>query len=151
MKRTIGLVVALLATLVSAGCATYRPAQPVPAAAFPPAQVPHAEYGQVHSIELIRAESQTTGGGALLGGVVGAVVGRQIGQGSGRAAGTLVGAVGGALIGNQIEKNQRGAQDVYRVVIRTEQGQMRSFDYQQLADLRVGDRVRIEGNQVYRF
>ncbi|TXC65899.1 glycine zipper 2TM domain-containing protein [Piscinibacter aquaticus] len=77
----------------------------------------------VQSIDLVRAESQTTGGGALLGGLIGAVVGRQIGSGSGRDAGTAVGAVGGAIIGNQIEKNNRGARDFYRVSIVTQQGQ----------------------------
>jgi hypothetical protein len=37
------------------------------------------------------------------------------------------------------------------VAILTQNGQVRSFDYQQLAELRVGDRVRIENNQVYRY
>ena len=41
--------------------------------------------------------------------------------------------------------------DFYRVAIVTQSGQVRTFDYQQLADLRVGDRVRIEQNQVYRY
>ena len=68
-----------------------------------------------------------------------------------RDAGTVVGAFGGAVIGNQIEKNNRGARDFYRVAIATQSGQVRTFDYQQLADLRVGDRVRIEQNQVYRY
>lgn len=116
-----------------------------------PVYGPQVEYGRVQSVDLVRAESQTTGGGALLGGLVGAVVGRQIGSGSGRTAGTIVGAAGGAIIGNQIEKQQRGAQDVWRVVIQTDQGALRSFDYAQPAELRVGDRVRIAGNQVMRY
>jgi outer membrane lipoprotein SlyB len=149
MKRVFALGPAVLALAVAAGCATHQPVQSVGNAPIYNQQ--QSEYGRVQSIDLVRAESQTTGGGALVGGLVGAVVGRQIGSGSGRTAGTMVGAVGGALIGNQIEKNQRGAQDFYRVVVRTEYGQVRSFDYQQLADLRVGDRVRIEGNQVYRY
>ncbi|MBX3605865.1 MAG: glycine zipper 2TM domain-containing protein [Piscinibacter sp.] len=153
MKQTFALGSAALALALLTGCATTQ--APVSSAGQAPGYGPgyqqRAEYGRVQSIDLVRAENQTSGGGALLGGLVGAVVGRQIGSGSGRTAGTLVGAFGGAVIGNQIEKNQRGAQDFYRVVIRTEQGQARSFDYQQLADLHVGDRVRIEGNQVYRY
>jgi outer membrane lipoprotein SlyB len=148
MNRVFALSTAALALAVTAGCATQQPVQSV---GNVPAYQQQAEFGHVQSIDLVRAENQTSGGGAVLGGLVGAVVGRQIGSGSGRSAGTLVGAVGGAIVGNQIEKNQRGAQDFYRVVIRTEYGQVRSFDYQQLADLRVGDRVRIEGNQVYRY
>lgn len=149
MQRTLTLSAALLATLVATGCAVHPATQPQPP--MPSAAAYGVEYGQVQSIDVVRAESQTSGGGALLGGLIGAVVGRQIGSGSGRDAGTAVGAVGGAIIGNQIEKNNRGARDFYRVAILTQGGQVRSFDYQQLADLRVGDRVRIEQNQVYRY
>lgn len=147
MQRTIRLTAVLLATFITAGCATRPGSQPV----APTPSAYSVEYGQVQSIDLVRAESQTTGGGALLGAAVGAVVGRQIGSGSGRTAGTMVGAMGGAIIGNQIEKNNRGAQDFYRVAIVTQHGQVRTFDYQQLSELRVGDRVRIENNQVYRY
>lgn len=147
MQRTIRLSAALLATLIAAGCATHPATQP----SAPTPSAYRVDYGQVQSIDLVRAESQTTGGGALLGAAVGAVVGRQIGSGSGRTAGTIVGAMGGAVVGNQIEKNNRGAQDFYRVAIVTQQGQVRTFDYQQLSELRVGDRVRIENNQVYRY
>jgi outer membrane lipoprotein SlyB len=150
MRRLIGLAAAAV-MLAASVCAVYRPTPAAPAPQAGGGAVPRVEYGQVQSIDVVRAENQTTGGGALLGGVLGAVVGRQVGSGFGRDAGTVVGAVGGAVIGNQIEKNNRGVQDIYRVTIQTSQGQVRRFDYQQLADLRVGDRVRIEGNQVYRY
>ena len=128
MQGSIRLTAALLATVIAAGCATHPATQP----SAPTPSAYRVEYGQVQSIDLVRAESQTTGGGALLGAAVGAVVGRQIGSGSGRTAGTIVGAMGGAVVGNQIEKNNRGAQDFYRVAIVTQQGQVRTFDYQQL-------------------
>jgi outer membrane lipoprotein SlyB len=150
MKRIAVLPVVALAVAVSAGCATYVPAQAPAAPPAYPAAAP-IEYGQIHSIDLLRAENQTSGGGALVGGVAGAVVGRQFGSGSGRTAGTLIGAVAGAVIGNEIEKQNRGARDVYRVVVRTDRGQLRAFDYAQLGEVRVGDRVRIENNQVYRY
>lgn len=153
MSRTTAVLAVTLAAALTAGCATqaYQPvATPAPTA--PAYGHPHrAEYGRVHSIDLIRAENQTTGAGGVIGGVTGAIVGRQIGSGSGRSAGTLIGAFAGAVIGNEIEKNQRGARDFYRVAIRTNRGEIRSFDYAQLAELHVGDRVRIEGNQVYRY
>ena len=149
MKRMFNLAVAAVAVSLTAACATAP--QPVQSVGNASVYAPQVEYGRVQSIDFVRAESQTSGGGAVLGCLVGAVVGRQIGSGSGRTAGTVVGAVGGALIGNQIEKNRRGAQDLYRVVIRTDSGETRSFDYAQLAELRAGDRVRIEGNQVYRY
>jgi outer membrane lipoprotein SlyB len=147
VRRFAGICALLCAALMATGCATRQPVQQAVGA---PSAYP-VEFGQVHSIDLVRAENQTSGGGAVLGGLIGAVIGRQIGSGSGRSAGTLVGAFGGAVIGNQVEKNNRGAKDFYRVAIRTEQGQIRSFDYQQLAELRVGDRVRIENQQVYRY
>ena len=146
MQRALTLTAAVMAAVLATGCAVHPSTRPAP----PTASAYRVEYGQVQSIDLVRAESQTSGGGALLGGVIGAVVGRQIGSGSGRDAGTAVGAVGGAIIGNQIEKNNRGARHFYRVSVVTQYGQVRSFDYPQLADLRVGDRVRIEGDQVYR-
>jgi outer membrane lipoprotein SlyB len=150
MKRIASLSAVVVAALLASGCAT-RSHQPVQVAA-PVYADQRVVYGQVHSIDLVRAENQTSGAGGLVGGVLGAVVGRQFGTSSGgRAVGTLVGATGGAIVGNQIEKNRRGARDFYRVAIRTERGEIRSFDYQQLAELHVGDRVRIEGNQVYRY
>lgn len=149
MQGPLTLGAALLATLIAAGCAVHPATQPAPPTQ--PSSSYRFEDGRVQSIDLVRAESQTSGGGALLGGVIGAVVGRQIGSGSGRDAGTAVGAVGGAIIGNQIEKNQRGPQSFYRIAILTQSGQMRTFDYAQPGDLRVGDRVRIENNQLYRY
>jgi outer membrane lipoprotein SlyB len=152
MKRISSWIVAALAAALATGCAVappYPPAPPSPQAAYYPGT--QTEYGQVQSIDLVRAENQTSGAGGVVGGLIGAVVGRQFGSGSGRTAGTLVGAVGGAVIGNEVEKRNQGARDFYRVTIRTQHGQVRAFDYQQLAELHVGDRVRIEGNQVYRY
>lgn len=145
--RSLGVTGVMVLALLAAGCAS-RPAQQV----YQPVPGSYAgtQYGVVHSIDTVRAQTQTSGGGALVGGVVGAVVGRQIGSGSGRDAGTAVGAVAGAIIGNEIEKNNRGHRDVYRVTVRVDYGGLRSFDYAQLNDLRVGDRVRIENNQLYR-
>jgi outer membrane lipoprotein SlyB len=109
------------------------------------------QYGSVQSIDTVRAQSQTTGGGALLGGAAGAVIGHQIDHGNTKAAATVVGIVAGALIGNEIEKNQRAARDFYRVAVRLDDGAVRAFDYQSLGDIRVGDRVRVENNQVFRY
>lgn len=146
MKRIAALTLASLAALT--GCAIHAPPPPAPVAAAPAARV---EYGRIHSIDVIRAENQTTGAGGVIGGVTGAVVGRQFGSGSGRTAGTLIGALAGAVIGNEIERQNRRAQDVYRVVVRTEAGQLRVFDYSQLGDVRIGDRVRIDNGLVYRY
>jgi len=148
MRSTMTWVAAAVFAVAAGGCAT-RPHAPPAAPAYGDAY--GVQHGVVHSIDLVRAQSQTTGAGAVVGGAVGGVVGRQIGSGSGRDVATVVGVLAGAVMGNEIEKNRRGAADIYRVTVRVDHGAMRSFDYASLNDLRVGDRVRIENNQLYRW
>jgi outer membrane lipoprotein SlyB len=110
------------------------------------------EFGRVHHIEALSGYRANSGGGALLGGIIGGLVGRQFGTTSnGRATGTFAGAVGGVLIGNEIERQNRGGRDGLLVVIALEQGGTREFAVPSVGDLRVGDRVRIEGNRLMRM
>ena len=112
----------------------------------------YAGYGVVRDIESIPMASRSPGAGALLGGVLGAVVGNQIGSGNGRAAATVIGGVGGAVVGNNIENRNRGGDDhIYRVNVRMDNGSLSTFDFRQVDDLRIGDRVRVENGQVYRL
>lgn len=111
----------------------------------------YAGYGVVRDIESIPMATRSPGAGALLGGVLGAVVGNQIGSGNGRAAATVIGGVGGAVVGNNIENRRRGDDHIYRVSVRMDNGTVGSFDFRQVDDLRIGDRVRIENGQVYRL
>lgn len=128
-------------------------------ATYPPGQVvaPAAvEYGQVAHIEWLqgRAAGQTSGAGAVIGAVVGGVLGNQIGGGTGRAAATAVGAIGGAVAGNAIESRQGGSASggMYRVIVRLDRGGQRAYDVPQVGDLRVGDRVQVQGNgQISRY
>ena len=118
------------------------------------------EFGRVSNIELVHTSTMgaapgNSTAGTLIGGAVGAVLGNQIGGGSGRAAATVLGAVGGAVVGNQIAKNRDGSYNsptgsVYRISVQTESGQWRSYEVATPGDLRVGDRVRIENNVLYR-
>ncbi len=118
---------------------------------------PRVEYGQVAGIETVQAERRggSTGAGGVIGAVAGAVIGRQFGNsGDGRATGTVLGALGGAVLGDTIERQQRGGgggSTVYRVSVQLERGGMRAFDFQSVGDLRVGDRVRVENGQMYRL
>lgn len=105
-------------------------------------------YGRVSSIEVVDGKSSGAGG-AVLGAVLGGVIGRQIGSGTGRDVATGVGIVGGALIGRNIQKRQ--ASDIYRVVVTLDNGGTRSFDYQRIDDLGVGDRIKVEGGQLVRL
>ena len=132
----------------------YAPPPPVPVYS-PPRGEPAAAvvYGVVRNIEHANTGAERTqGGGAVVGGIVGAVVGRQFADSQrGRNVGTVVGAVGGALIGNEIEKNARRDAQAVRVTVKIERGGMRTFDFASIGELRVGDRVRIEGNQFFRL
>jgi outer membrane lipoprotein SlyB len=110
------------------------------------------EYGRVHHIQALSGYQANTGGGALLGGLIGAVVGRQFGNSShGKATGTFAGAVGGVLIGNEIERQQRGGRDGLVIAVALDGGGLREFAVPSAGDLRVGDRVRIEGNRLMRM
>lgn len=148
MNQTVRAVVAasLLSALL-AGCATQQPRYQQPA----PVAGAYVQYGQVTSVESVRGEGASVGKGAILGGIAGAVLGHQVGSGSGKDAATVVGIVGGALIGNEIDKRQQSAPDFIRVAVRFDNGTQRSFDYAQAVDLRVGDRVRVEGDRVVRY
>jgi outer membrane lipoprotein SlyB len=168
---TLAASVALVAGLTA--CASppmssdrYPMGNPPPTSAYPSSGYPAAgapygannpnytEYGRVTGIEAVRTEEQgrSTGAGAVLGGVAGGVVGNQIGGGSGRDVARIAGIVGGALAGNAIERNRNsGVREVYRVSIRTDNGAQRYYDVPNPGDLRVGDRVRLENNQINRM
>lgn len=155
MQRLIRIAAGALALAVLSACAT-RPQNTSNAPVYSPSRAPSsaaAGYGVVRSIEAVGGTNdQARGGGAVVGGIVGAVIGRQFADSNhGKNVGTVAGAVGGALIGNEIEKNSRRDQQGVRVNVQLDQGGLRSFDFQSIGELRVGDRVRIEGNQLYRL
>ena len=126
---------------------------------YPAATSSFVEYGRVSNIELVQAPQAGNSGnstaGTLIGGAVGALLGNQVGRGGGRAAATVLGAVGGAVAGNQIAKNRDGSYAsatgaVYRISVQTDRGDWRSYEVAATGELRVGDRVRIENNVLYR-
>ena len=163
--RFVSVVSSVLVVAGLAACAGPM-GQSAPVSSYPtsypqatyPVQVPqgnYVEYGRVSNVEVLRSQGQTgsSGVGAVLGGVAGAVVGSQIGGGSGRTAATVIGAVGGAVAGNAIEKN-RNTQPVnesYRISVQLDNGVSRAFDVPAFGELRIGDRVKIENNQLYRI
>lgn len=110
-------------------------------------------YGQIAHIETVRVQDSSGigAGGAIVGGVVGGVLGRQVGKGTGRDLATIAGVVGGALAGNAVQNNMGGSvRDIYRVTVQLQDGSQRSFDYPNPPPFRIGDNVRVDGNQIYR-
>jgi len=116
----------------------------------------NATYGVIDAIEIASESSGGIGGsgigaGAVIGGVVGGVLGHQIGSGTGQDVATAAGVVGGAVVGHQIEKSNKQQQNVYRIRVRLDNGGYQSVTLQSIGDLRVGDRVRVENNNVSRY
>jgi outer membrane lipoprotein SlyB len=143
-SRRWPLAALVAAATVMGGCASTYPVADAPMGT---SSSYSSGYGRVQSIDVVGVEQRGPGAGAVLGAVIGGVLGNQIGSGSGRAAATGAGVVGGAIVGHQIQK--RNANDVYRVSVRMDNGERRTFDYERIDDLRVGDRVRVEGGQIY--
>jgi outer membrane lipoprotein SlyB len=111
-----------------------------------------AGYGTIESIQVTSGEGRTSGTGAIVGGLVGALAGNQVGSGGGRTAATVAGGVAGAAIGNSVEANRNaGAQQMYAVNVRLDNGEYRTIVQDNVYDLRVGNRVRIVDGRVYRY
>lgn len=172
LYRTLTLTAAAASVLALSACVAdpyYAQQRPVYTAAPAPVyrQAPvyqaqpayvqpavHTEYGRIANIEVMQGEvaRQPSGAGAIIGGVLGAVVGNQIGHGGGRALATGAGLLGGAVAGNALEGNQRGPiVQSYRVTVELERGNVRTFDVPSPGDLRIGDRVQIQNNQLQRM
>lgn len=115
----------------------------------------YVEYGRVNNIEVFQTQQQQAQGsglGAILGGVAGAVVGHQFGGGSGRDVATVAGALGGAVAGNSIEKNRHpSVGQAYRVTVQMDNGGARAYDMPSTGELRIGDRVRVQNGQLFRY
>ena len=145
MKIPATAAALIAAAAILGGCASPEPY----AMNDRPSDVQRVEYGVVQNIDLFRdGQSAPTGLGAILGGVAGGVIGHQIGGGLGNAAATIAGAVGGALVGNNIER--ANARDRYRVTVRRDSGARLEITEVGEGELRVGDRVRVVNNRVYR-
>lgn len=109
----------------------------------------YSDSGRVAAIDVMRAPGGTSGGGAVAGAIVGGVLGHQIGSGRGNDAATVAGAIGGAVAGNEIER-RRSSDEHYRVTVDLRDGRTAVFMQDSLNGLRVGDRVRIAENRLYR-
>ncbi len=110
-----------------------------------------ARRGTVRDIDVIAEKTRPSGAGAILGAVIGGVIGNQVGGGTGRAVATGAGVIGGAVVGNAIEERNRRDDEVFRVTVQLDNGNTRVFDYRQLAGLRVGDRVKVQDDQLHRI
>ncbi len=109
----------------------------------------YSDFGRVVAIDVVRGRGGSTGAGAVVGGIVGGVLGHQVGSGRGNDAATVAGAIGGAVVGNELEKRRDG-DEYYRVTVQLRDGREATFAQDSLNGIRVGDRVSIDGNRVFR-
>ena len=157
--KAIRTLVGLAAVAALGGCASdpyyynygdsrySEPPRYAPAPAYY-GNVAYTDYGRVVAIDVVRGSGGTSGAGAVVGGVVGGVLGHQIGSGRGNDAATVAGAIGGAIAGNEIEK--RRADEHFRVTVELRDGRTATFIQDSLNGLRVGDRVRVSDNRLFR-
>lgn len=98
--------------------------------------------GEVVAVRERKIQGEGSGAGAVAGGVAGAVLGKQIGNGNGQKAMAVLGAVGGAYAGNQIEKQVR-ATTVYDVEVSLNNGDTRTFTYNDPPSWQRGDQIKV--------
>ncbi len=99
--------------------------------------------GRVESIVAQREPvAQGSGLGVAAGAVLGGILGNQVGNGNGRTLATVAGAVAGGYGGNEVEKRTRTT-TTYRVRVRMEDGEIRTFPQSGQDGWQVGDRVRV--------
>lgn len=102
--------------------------------------------GRVQQIKTSESSDWKKYAAPVGGAVVGGVVGNQFGGGSGKTALTVVGALGGAFAGHKVEEKHRDK--VYEVVVKMDDGSIRTVNYQSQPPVREGDRVRLREGQL---
>ena len=86
------------------------------------------------------------GVGAIIGGLGGLGIGSLIGAGTGRDVAMVAGALGGALIGNNVQKKYDQPQAGQQIIVRVKSGVLVQVTQPRDPNLKVGQRVYIEGS-----
>ncbi len=104
--------------------------------------------GTVTAVEPVAKKGEASGIGMVAGGVAGGIIGNQIGGGTGKKIATVAGAVGGAFAGNEVEKYTR-AEKYYAVTVEMDNGGTQTAKIANGDAISVGDKVRVDGNNLY--
>lgn len=144
-------IAAASVALALAGCASDPAYYSEPRYSSAPVSntVAYGDSGRVVAIDVVRGGGRTSGGGAVAGAIIGGVLGHQVGSGRGNDAATVVGAVGGAVVGNEVER-RRNDDEQYRVTVQFRDGREATFLQSSLDGIRVGDRIRVADNRLFR-
>ena len=152
--HTLIIISLIAATALMAGCTNtnYRPASSETSASSDSGVM----YGVVEAIEAVPGGSggiagSGIGAGTVIGGVVGGVLGHQVGGGTGKDIATVAGVVGGAVVGHEVDKRTQQQNDTYNIRVRLDNGGYQTLNQPSVNDLRIGNRVRIENGNIYRY
>lgn len=152
-KRSIVPAVALAAGLALSGCVTspgYGRGGYYPQGSGGYRHCRHC--GVVQEVRRVYVEDDNSGGGtlgAVIGAVAGGLLGNTIGKGDGRKAATVVGAVAGGVVGNQVGQRSGGGRDVWRIVVRLDDGRYATVTQREDPRVRRGDYVQVRDGHVY--
>lgn len=106
--------------------------------------------GKVTNVSVRDQKGGSNALGVIAGGAAGALLGNQVGGGSGKTIATVAGAVGGAYAGKKIQENM-GSAKVWTVEVQYDNGERRSFDFNQDPGVQRGDRVKNAGQSIMRI
>ena len=96
--------------------------------------------------EMQMQTNQHRGLGAIIGGLGGLGIGSLIGAGTGRDVAMVAGALGGALLGNNVQKRYDQPVQGQQIIVRVTSGVLVQITQPADPNLRVGQRVYIDGN-----
>ncbi len=134
-KKISAYVSALALALTLTACAT-------------PGQTGEVEIrsGVIEQITPVQIQSNHQAGvGAVVGGLAGLGIGSLIGGGTGRDVAMVVGTIGGAFVGNKVQERYNQPVEGQQIIVRTSNGVLVSITQPANANLKVGQKVFIEG------
>lgn len=141
MGRSLTIIIAALAIVLSAGCASSKRGDVY--SRDDARRVQQVEYGTVVEVRAVQLEGTQSGIGTAAGGIIGGIAGSSVGDGTGSALGAAVGAVVGGLFGTAAEEAGTRAQAM-EITVRDENGNI-------FAIVQEGDPAEFAPNQRVRI
>jgi outer membrane lipoprotein SlyB len=137
MKRFIRSLAAAVVAIAVVACSTPGPT----------AGEVEIRQGVIEQISAVTIDSNHQQGvGAVVGGLAGLGIGSLIGGGTGRDVAMVLGAVGGAVAGNEVQKKNDKPVPGQQVIVRSGNGVLVSITQPVNPNLKVGQKVYIQGS-----
>src|SRR4051812_11591899 len=137
--RSLALLTALILAMSAVGCTTDP--------AIPQAGEESVRYGRIEQIDPVELEGDhQLGVGAIIGAAAGGLLGSFVGRGAGAEAATVAGVIGGGFAGNAVQNRYVEKRAGQHVTVRLRSGVAVAVTQPSDPNLRIGDRVRIDGS-----